>query len=87
MTQEQPDRPGTAQFLAALRVRRNATIGFVVGIAVAVFFTYGAVTGPAGSYSDVAYLALGFVLAVGLGLLVAAGITVVSAVRLARESY
>jgi hypothetical protein len=86
VTQEQPDRPGTAQFLAALRVRRNAMIGFVVGIAVAVFFTYGAVTGPAGSYSDVAYLALGFVLAVGLGLLVAAGITVVSAVRLARES-
>lgn len=86
MTQEQPDRPGTAQFLAALHVRRNATVGFVVGIVVAVFFTYGAVTGPAGSYSDVAYLALGFVLAVGLGLLVAAAITVVSAVRLARES-
>ena len=87
MTREQPDRPGTARFLAALHVRRNAAVGGVVGIAVALFFTYGAVTGPAGSYSDVAYLALGFVLAVGVSLLVAAGVTVVSAVRLARDGY
>ena len=82
---EQPDRPGVANFLAALRVRRNTAVGLAVGVAVAAFLTYGAVTGPAGSYADVAYLALGFVLAVGVALLVAAVLTALTAVGLARD--
>ncbi|MFB6119210.1 hypothetical protein [Halosegnis sp.] len=85
MSEEPPDRPGVAGFLAALSVRRNAAVGFAVGLAVAIFLTYGAVTGPAGGYSDIAYFALGFVLAVGLGLLVAGLLTLGRAIRLARQ--
>lgn len=85
MQQEPPERPGTARFAAALGVRRNAAVGFVLGTAVAAFFTYGAVTGPADAYSDAAYLALGFVLAVGTGLLATVVFTAGSAVRLARD--
>lgn len=85
MSGEPPERPGTARFAAALGVRRNAAIGFALGVVVAAFFTYGAITGPADAYSDAAYLALGFVLAVGVGLLATLVFTVGSAVRLARE--
>ncbi|MFC7235127.1 DUF7536 family protein [Halosegnis marinus] len=86
MSQEPPERPGTARFAAALGVRRNAAVGFALGALVAVFLTYGAVTGPQDAYSDAAYVALGFVLAVGTGLLATLLLTVVSAVRLARET-
>jgi hypothetical protein len=68
-----------------LNVRRNAAVGLVLGTVIASFLTYGAVTGPQGAYSDAAYVALGFVLAVGTGLLVAMVLTVGSAVRLARQ--
>ncbi|WP_255194802.1 DUF7536 family protein [Halorarius litoreus] len=85
MSQEPPERPGTANFVGALRVPRNAKVGFALGIAVALFFVYGAVTGPQGQYSPVAYVGLGFVLAVGIGLLVTLLLTVASAYRLSRE--
>lgn len=85
MPQEPPERPGTARFVAALNVRRNTAVGLVLGTVIAAFLTYGAVTGPQGAYSDAAYVALGFVLAVGTGLLVAMILTVGSAVRLARQ--
>jgi hypothetical protein len=85
VSQDPPERPGTARFAAALGVRRNAAVGFALGVAVAAFFTYGAITGPADAYSDAAYVALGFVLAVGVGLLATLLLTAGSAVRLARE--
>lgn len=85
MSQDSPERPGTAAFAAALDVSRNAAVGFAAGVALAAFFVYGAVTGPGGQYSPVAYVALGFVLAVGVGLFVTLALTLVSAYRLSRE--
>ena len=82
---EIPDRPGVTRFIAALNVRRNAAVGFTLGIAVAAIFTHGTIVGADGPRPDVAYLALGFVLAIGLGLLLAAIFTLGSAIRLARE--
>lgn len=73
-------------------MRRNAAIGFALGFVLAAFFTYGAVAGPdvpffglTGTRADAAALALGFVLAVGTGLLATVVLTLASAVRLARE--
>lgn len=85
MSQEPPERPGTANFVTALSVPRNARVGVVVGVAIALFFVYGAVTGPQGQYSPVAYVGLGFVLAVGVALLVTLLLTLGSAYRLSRE--
>ncbi|WP_172967113.1 DUF7536 family protein [Halosegnis rubeus] len=81
---EAPDRPGVARFITALHVRRNAAIGFAISILVAAIFTHGTIVGADGPRPDAAYLALGFVLAVGLGLLLAAIFTLGSAIRLAR---
>lgn len=86
VSQDQPDRPGVARFVRALDVPRNATVGFAIGIVLAGVLTVGAVTGPPGEYPAVAYLALGFVLAVTVGLLVTVLLTLVSASRLARAS-
>lgn len=86
MSQDPQGRPGVARFVEALDVARNAKVGFAVGLALAAFLTAGAVTGPPGRYPQVAYLALGFVLAVAVGLLVTLLLTLVSAYRLARAS-
>lgn len=76
---------GRAALVRALNVRRNAMAGFafgaVVSVGVFVFF----VVIP-GTYRAVAfYVALSFVLAVSLGGLATALLTLGSAVRLARS--
>lgn len=85
MADDPPDRPGTAAFLAALRVRRNATLGFALGtlFAVAVFVFFVAL--PGSRRSPLLYVALAFVLAVGVGLLLTTVFTLGSAYRLARR--
>ncbi|MFC5971296.1 hypothetical protein ACFPYI_08150 [Halomarina salina] len=84
-----PERPGTANFVRALNVRRNARIGVGVGVvfaavvyAVRVFELLGPAPDSAGSLY---FLMLAFVLASGVALLVTLGLTVRSAARRARE--
>lgn len=96
MSQNVPDRPPTAILIDELAVPRNATIGAIVGIAVAaalylvrVFELLGPVAGtrqypvfgPEGWF-----LLLAFVLAVAVTLLVTIVLTVVTAYRLTRTS-
>ncbi|WP_255169021.1 DUF7536 family protein [Natrononativus amylolyticus] len=91
MSQDRPERPPTAQFLAALNVRRNARVGLVAGIwftlAVYLFF----IVVPAWSSQNVAdilsayYLALAFTLATTTAGIVAIALTIRSAVALSRE--
>lgn len=76
---------GRAAFVRALNVRRNTRVGFAFGtlVAVAVFVFFVVIPG---TYRSAAlYVALGFVLAISLGGLVTALLTLVSAVRLARQ--
>jgi hypothetical protein len=98
---EEPDRPGssdeaaaspTANFLAALNVRRNAVLGVLSGLvlAVAVYAYFVAIpvlvpAVPARDRSPLLYLLLAFVVAVTTAMLVATALTGVSAVRLSRE--
>ncbi|MFC6940418.1 hypothetical protein ACFQE8_10675 [Salinirubellus sp. GCM10025818] len=85
-TDDQPGRPGTAAFLAALRVRRNAKVGFALGTVLALALLTLVVRGAAAAqYPVYLYAALAFVLAVGVGLLLTAALTVGVAVRRARE--
>jgi hypothetical protein len=84
-TAEPPGRPGVANLVAALNVRRNAAVGFGVGVAFTLFVVYVYVIVPDRPYSLGLWLTLGFVLAVGTGLLLTAVLTLVSAVRTARE--
>jgi fucose permease len=85
-TDDQPGRPGTAAFLAALRVRRNAKVGFALGTVLALALLTLVVRGAAAAqYPVYLYAALAFVLAVGVGLLLTAALTVGVAVRQARE--
>lgn len=86
MSQDRPERPGVARFVHALHVPRNAKVGFAVGIVLAAVLTVGTLTGPPGPYPAVAYLGLGFVLAVAVGLLVTLLLTLVSAYRLVRST-
>lgn len=79
---EPTERP-RANFARALSVPRNATVGFGVGAAVALFLLYGVLEGPGGEFSVAYYVALAFVLAVGVGLLVTLVLTLGSAYRLA----
>jgi len=74
-----------ATLVDVLDVPRQAKRGFAVGalLAVVVFVTFVAVPGP--RRSPVLYAALGFVLAVAVGLLVTAALVVVAAYRTARE--
>lgn len=74
-----------ATFIRALSVPRNATIGFGVGVLLAAFLLYGVLEGPPGRYSLLYYVGLGFVLAVGVGLLVTLVLTVLAAVRLVSD--
>jgi predicted transporter len=81
---------GTAAFLDALNVSRNAKIGLVVGIAFAaliyvirVFELLGPARREVGG--PILYLGLAFVLAFGTFVLVTMGLTLISAYRRTRE--
>jgi hypothetical protein len=90
-----PDRPPTANLVAALDVRRNALLGLVVGLlvaAVAYAFRVLELGGPfAGTRQfpllgpEGWFLILAFTLATATAILVATFLTLVSAYRLARE--
>jgi hypothetical protein len=94
------DRPGPTRLIEALGVARNAKIGFVAGIGLAILmYTYrvaelGGPTSPAVNgtgnvtatpESPALFLMLAFVLATSAGVLVTGLLTVVAAVRLARD--
>lgn len=86
-----PDAARTRELARALDLRRNAAIGFGAGAAVAVLayaFRVGELAGPAADTrgSPALFLVLAFVLAVTVGLVVTAALTVRTAVRVARES-
>lgn len=85
MSEDRPDRPGTAAFLEALHVERNAKLGFGLGVlfAAGVFVFFVAI--PGSRRSPLLYVALAFVLAVGAGLLLTTVFTLGSAYRLARQ--
>jgi hypothetical protein len=85
VSDDAPERPGVARLVASLNVRRNAAAGFGIGAVLAAALVVGAVTGQPGPYPAAYYVALGFVLAVGTGLLLTVAFTVGSAVRLSRS--
>lgn len=85
-TDDRPERPGTAAFLAALGVARNAKVGFAAGTVLAVLLLALVVRGAeAAQYPLFLYAALAFVLAVGVGLLLTALLTVGVAIKRVRE--
>lgn len=86
-----PDAARTRELASALDVRRNALVGFGSGVVLAILayaFRVGELAGPSADTrgSPALFLLLAFVLAVSVGLLVTAVLTVRSAVRLAREA-
>ena len=85
MSEDRPNRPGTAAFLQALHVERNAKLGFGIGVlfAIGVFVFFVAI--PGSQRSPLLYVGLAFVLAVGTGLLLTTAFTLGSAYRLARR--
>lgn len=94
MSGDRPEAPPLAALAAALHVRRNVAVGTLVGIAlgagaylVRVFELFGPVAGTR-EYPVLGvagwFLLLGFVLAVTSALLIAAALTVLSAIRLIR---
>lgn len=90
MADDTPERPPTANFLAALSVARNAKIGLAVGVAFALLvYAYRVfeLLGPVGDSrgSPLAFLALALTLALATAAVVALALTVLSAARLARE--
>jgi hypothetical protein len=80
-----PERPGTANFLRALKVERNAKAGFAIGVAFSLLVFVRFVLLPGREYPLALWLALAFVLAVGTGLLLTVVFTLGSAYRLARR--
>ncbi|WP_152043216.1 DUF7536 family protein [Salinigranum salinum] len=95
MTDDPPDRPQSGGLVQALQVPRNATLGVLAGVGLAVvvyLFRVLELLGPfAGTrqYPVIGaegwFLLLAFVLASATALLVTALLTVVSAYRLSRE--
>jgi hypothetical protein len=86
-----PDAARTRELARVLDVRRNALLGFGSGVVLAVLayaYRVGHLAGPTADNrgSPALFLLLAFVLAVSVGLLVTAALTVRSAVRVARES-
>jgi hypothetical protein len=81
-----PERPGVANAVAALNVRRNAAIGFGIGIALAIFLLVYLVYIPGTTQPAPLYLALGFVLAFGVGVLVTVVLVAISAYRRAQDA-
>lgn len=93
MTDASTDRTSTDRFLDALEVRRNATVGIVVGalVAIVVYAFFVAVPVfvtvlPDPRRPPLAYLPLAVVLALALALVVALALTVRSTLRLAQEN-
>jgi len=95
VSDETPARPPSAGLIDALEVRRNALVGAVAGVALAVlvylvrvFELIGPVAGTQ-QYPVVGpegwFLVLGFVLASATALLVTTVLTLVTAYRLTRE--
>ncbi|GAB3023700.1 DUF7536 family protein [Natronobiforma cellulositropha] len=86
MSQNRPERPPTAQFLAALRVKRNALIGLVVGtLFAATLLAVFVLPAPVTRADPMLYVGLAFVVAVTVGAMVAVLLTIYSAVKLSRE--
>lgn len=79
------ERQGVATLVAALRVRRLATVGFGFGVAFAVGVFVLFVALPGSTRPAPLYAALAFVLAVTVGLLATAVLVAVAAVRTARR--
>jgi hypothetical protein len=75
----------TAAFLAALRVRRNAVVGFGAGgaLAIVIFLLFVGLQ-PATIQARPLYLVLAIVVALAGGALFAVGLTIVTAVRRVR---
>jgi lipopolysaccharide export LptBFGC system permease protein LptF len=85
-----PERPPTAQFMAALSVTRNAKIGLATGVAFALLaYVYRVfeLGGPAADTrgSPLLFLVLAVTLAFATAALVTVVLTLVSAYRLAHE--
>lgn len=81
----QPDRPPTATVLAALRVRRNAAIGFAFGVALALALYVFFVAIPGGTEENpLFYLPLAFVVATSVGAVLTLVLTVATAISLSR---
>lgn len=87
-----PDRPGTGGLVAALEIRRNAALGAVAGTGIAallyavrLFELLGPAPAGEGEGGPVLFAMLGVVLAFGVAVLVAAGLTLASAYRQVRE--
>ena len=85
------DAARTRELARTLSLRRHAAVGFGSGVAVAVLayaFRVGELAGPAPDArgSPALFLLLAFVLAVTVGLVVTAALTVRHALRLAREA-
>jgi hypothetical protein len=88
VSEDTPERPGgTAAFMRAVNVTRNAKVGFAIGILLSVALLGLVVRGAAAGsqYPVYLYAALAFVLAVGTGLLLTAVFTVGSVIRRVRE--
>jgi hypothetical protein len=95
VSDDPPERPPSAGLLDALRVRRNAAVGVVAGVALATLGYLVRVlelAGPAAgtqTYPGVGpegwFLILGFVLASATALLVTAVLTAATAYRLTRR--
>lgn len=95
MSGDAPDRPPTAALLEELSVKRNTAIGLAVGIAVAALLYAIRVfelLGPAPGTREYPilgvegwFLLLAVVLAVALTLLVAIGLTVITAIRSTKD--
>lgn len=86
MSQDRPDRQSVVRYLAALRVKRNATIGLAVGtgFAAAVYLFF-VVLAPGTTRNPSYYLALAITLALATAGTVALALTLRSAIRLSRE--
>lgn len=82
---ESNEPSGRAALVRALNVQRNAKIGFAFGVLVSIAVFVFFVVIPGTYRSVLLYVALSFVLAVSLGGLATAVLTMGSAVRLARE--
>lgn len=86
MSDDRPERPPTAQFLAALEVPRNAKWGLAAGTAfAAVLYLFFVVLAPATAESPVLYLGLAFVVAVSTAGIVTLALTLRMAIRLTRD--
>lgn len=85
------DAARTRELARVLSVRRNAAIGFGSGVVLAILayaFRVGELAGPNPDTrgSPALFLLLAFVLAVTVGLVVTAALTLRSALRVAREA-